>query len=412
PKLTITGEEAKFVIMKKWIADCDEKHTAQNKDQPNCNPERLNMRLPTRLINVGKGKSTNIYLDCRETRDPGLKYIALSHRWGYPPADKEWPTPFWTTDDNINKFMDPKQGIDFMDMPKTFRDAIEVTRGLGLEYLWIDSLCIIQNQPKNTDFKNEFHRMRDVYNGAYCTIASTGATGTTDGFFNKKEDRACVRIETTRKLLDGKTPDSTDDKSCTIYVCDAIDNFREDVDEADMATRGWIFQERALSRRTLHFAKNQIYWECGAGVCCETMMRLFNRKATFMSDPDFPRQASKYNKGMKIRFYETLYKYYSSLNFSELANRAVAMNGLEDKMFATFQTKGAYGIMDGEFLHRTLLWQRQKPLPDGALTPISFEPYDPTPPSWSWMAVSGIITYLHVDFATVDWDTEHIRSPF
>ena len=131
-----------------------------------------------------------------------------------------------------------------------------------------------------------------------------------------------------------------------------------------------------------------------------------------MSDPDFPRQASKYNKGMKIRFYETLYKYYSSLNFSELANRAVAMNGLEDKMFATFQTKGAYGIMDGEFLHRTLLWQRQKPLPDGAMNLISFGRNDPTPPSWSWMAVSGIITYLHVDFATVDWDTEHIRSPF
>jgi hypothetical protein len=281
PKLTITGEEAKFVIMKKWIDDCDKKHTAENKDQPNCNPKRSSMRLPTRLIYVGKGEAKNIHLDCSDTRDQGLKYIALSHRWGYPRGDEEWTNPdgtvknFCTTDANLDEFKDPNRGIGFAAMPKTFRDAIEVTRGLGLEYLWIDSLCIIQNQPDNADFNAESRRMRDVYNGAYCTIASTGADGTTDGFLNKKEDRACVRIDTTRKVLDGKAPDSTDDKPCTVYVCDAIDDFKKDVDGSDMATRGWIFQERALSRRTLHFAKNQIYWECGAGVCCETLTRLF-----------------------------------------------------------------------------------------------------------------------------------------
>ncbi|KAH8586859.1 heterokaryon incompatibility protein-domain-containing protein [Bisporella sp. PMI_857] len=405
--------------MKKWIADCDKKHTAKNKDQPNCNPKRSGMRLPTRLIYVGSvGKATKIHLDCSDTRDPGLKYIALSHRWGYPRDDDEWTDSdgkaknFCTTNDNLVEFMDPQLGIDFAAMPKTFRDAIEVTRGLGLEYLWIDSLCIIQNQSDNADFNAESRRMRDVYNGAYCTIASTGADGTTDGFLNKKEDRACVRIETTRKVLDGKTPDSIDDKPCTVYVCDAIDDFKRDVDGSDMATRGWILQERALSRRTLHFAKNQVYWECGAGVCCETLTRLFNRRATFMSDPDFPSQAGKYLKGMKIKFYESLYQHYSSLNFSVMANRAVAMDGLESKILTTFLTKGAYGIMDGEFLHRSFLWKRQEPLPEGAMHQIPFRKNDPTPPSWSWMAVSGKITYLPVDFDTVDWDTYHVLSPF
>jgi hypothetical protein len=131
-----------------------------------------------------------------------------------------------------------------------------------------------------------------------------------------------------------------------------------------------------------------------------------------MSDPDFPCQAGKYLKGMKIRFYESLYQHYSSLNFSVMANRAVAMDGLEGKMFTTFLTKGAYGIMHGEFLHRTLLWQRREPLLAGAMGPIPFGINDPTPPSWSWMAVSGKITYLPVDFDTVDWDTDHVLSPF
>jgi Heterokaryon incompatibility protein (HET) len=277
PKLTITGQEAKFTVMKKWIADCDKKHTKEDKDQPNCNPERQGIRLPTRLIYVGNKNDKNLRLNCEETRDPALKYIALSHRWGYPKDDKEWLNPdgstndFCTTDSTIEEF---KRGIKFESMPKTFRDAVEVTRGLGIEYLWIDSLCIIQHQEKKEDFNIESHRMRDVYSGAYCTIASTCARGTTDGFLSKSEDRLCVRIDTKRRVFGGDKG-STVNKDCTVYICDAIDDFQNDVDKAEMGTRGWIFQERALSRRTLYFGKKQVYWECGAGICCETMTRMF-----------------------------------------------------------------------------------------------------------------------------------------
>jgi len=282
PTMTITGEEAKFTIMKKWLADCDEKHTVETEYQPNCNPKRPPMRLPTRLIYVGKGESTRIHLDCEKDRDKedpkrDYRYIALSHRWGYPKDDPEWKNRdgCWTTEGNIAQHQDPNTGIDFTTMPKTFRDAVEVTRGLGIEYLWIDSLCIIQDQPSKEDFNNEALLMADVYSGAYCTLASTGAEGTTDGFFNKKANRGCCRIETTRRAPSKLNPNTTEDKSCTVYICDAIDDFKADVNEAEMATRGWIFQERALSRRTLHFGKNQMYWECGAGVCCETMTRMF-----------------------------------------------------------------------------------------------------------------------------------------
>lgn len=87
------------------------------------------------------------------------------------------------------------------------------------------------------------------------------------------------------------------------------------------------------------------------------------------------------------------------------------MNGLEDKILATFQTNGAYGVMHGEFLHRTLLWQRRDRLPAGAMAQISFGANNPTPPSWSWMSVSGKITYLPVDFDTIDWDMD-LLSPF
>lgn len=282
PKFTITGDEAMFIIMKKWIADCDKRHTINNKDQSNCNPNREGIRPPTRLIYVGKRKENmRIHLVRGQAQDSRLKYVALSHRWGYRSSDEEWTNPdgsiksFCTTDDNFDEFKDPTRGIDFAALPKTFRDAVEVTRGLGIEYLWIDSLCIIQNQPDNADFNRESRRMGDVYGGAYCTIASTGAEGTVDGFLNERKDRSAVCINTTRQTVGAGNPGSTTTKPCTVYICDAIDDFQKDVDGADMATRGWIFQERALSRRTLHFAKSQVYWECGAGVCCQTMTRMF-----------------------------------------------------------------------------------------------------------------------------------------
>lgn len=67
-------------------------------------------------------------------------------------------------------------------------------------------------------------------------IASTGAEGTTDSFLNKKANRGCCRIETTRRAPSKLNPDDTEDKSCTVYTCDAIDDFKADVNEAEMAT--------------------------------------------------------------------------------------------------------------------------------------------------------------------------------
>lgn len=59
-----------------------------------------------------------------------------------------------------------------------------------------------------------------------------------------------------------------------MYLCRNLDNFRDDVEGSVFASRGWVFQERALSRRTIHFTSTQLYWECGKGVHCETLGKL------------------------------------------------------------------------------------------------------------------------------------------
>jgi hypothetical protein len=60
----------------------------------------------------------------------------------------------------------------------------------------------------------------------------------------------------------------------SIYACIDIDDFHKDVELSRLNTRGWVLQERALSRRTIFFTSTQVYWECGAGIHCETLTRL------------------------------------------------------------------------------------------------------------------------------------------
>ena len=166
---------------------------------------------------------------------------------------------------------DRQIGIGFESLPKKFQDAITVTRELGIQYLWIDSICIIQRHqnrtaeclspgqcPESKDWDDECDRMEQYFGAAYCTIAATSATDHQgDGGFLERWSDAFW---------------ATESQSSDI---DSIDNFRRDVEDAELNTRGWVLQERALSRRIIHFTSTQAYWECGGeGVRSETLSRL------------------------------------------------------------------------------------------------------------------------------------------
>jgi len=190
-------------------------------------------------------------LYCSEKREEG-EYIALSHCWGKKQeVGEEFRTLRGNFDERRREFR--------MDvLPQTFRDAVTVTRELGKRYLWIDSLCIIQDDPN--DWAVESKRMEDVFTNAYCTIAASSAADSTVGFLKDRQLPQYVEV-----------PNSAHGR---IYICEAIDDFHHDVDEGVLAQRAWVLQERALSRRTIHFTANQLYWECGDGVRCETLTHM------------------------------------------------------------------------------------------------------------------------------------------
>lgn len=210
------------------------------------------MFLPTRVIDVERPGSSMVRLteDFARQSHTG-RYVALSHRWG--PKTKH--SAFCTNRRNRTDF---QNGIALSHLPKTFQDAVHVTRSLGIQYLWIDSLCIIQDD--KCDWATESKLMEQVFSSAYVTLAASCANDTNDGFLKTRPSRSSIKSVTS----DGQP----------YYVCEPIDDFSGDVEQGELNKRGWVLQERALSRRTIHFAERQSYWECGAGVRCETLTKM------------------------------------------------------------------------------------------------------------------------------------------
>lgn len=173
----------------------------------------------------------------------------LSHCWGRPTEEEK--KRFCTTREN---YRDRLQGFSYNKLPRTFQDAVRVTRLLGKQYLWIDALCIIQGP--DGDWKSEARTMEDVFACAYCTIAASSARGWGDGFLKPNLDFLGIGMQGI--------------PSKPTCACD----FERDVDEGALVKRAWVLQERVLSRRILHFAAAHTYWECGEGVRCEQFTKL------------------------------------------------------------------------------------------------------------------------------------------
>lgn len=139
-----------------WIKDCQENHSA-------CKFGTSPGTLPTRVIDVGSPDGRTEPRLRKSDGEPG-DYIALSHCWG-------GKQPLITTKENKCSM---KTCIPWAKLPNTFQDAISVTRRLGLRYIWIDSLCIVQDDAE--DWEREAAKMALIFEAAYLTVAATAAT--------------------------------------------------------------------------------------------------------------------------------------------------------------------------------------------------------------------------------------------
>lgn len=208
-------------------------------------------KLPTRVLDLGIGIGNLDNIRILETRTVAERalYAALSHCWLREDVESTK-----TMSHNIETRL---VNLPLPDLPDTFRQAISVCRWIGVQYLWIDALCIIQDDP--ADWKREAANMNNVYANAWFTIAMHHSTL---GYMPFKDvhlkfggQSAVVHVRRIPELKD--IVESIAVAPAVGHVYDVADN----VHWSSVAQRGWCYQERALSHRMIHFTDHEYLYE-------------------------------------------------------------------------------------------------------------------------------------------------------
>ena len=357
-----------------WLRECRIKHL----DCRALNPEFS----PTRLIDVGTPDGLMpIHLSLRRETNQGYQYCTLSHRWG--------------NGDDVLKLesenlLELTEKIIFELLPKKFRDAIILTRSLGLRYLWIDSLCIIQDSVD--DWTKEANSMADVYENSVCTIAAAGEVNI--------DPSDC--FQTQNPLLHNwcKIAGSVDNGIFVRAYCSKgleATLHSSLIEHAALRGRGWIFQERLLSPRMLYFGDREILWVCRQGKASEdnpngpVTKPIFGPlvseiKSTSYGYSDegrtsFQRLLQGTGEDHHHLWYEVV-QAYSKCNLTREGDKLIALSGVAQRIQKLTGWRYLAGVWD-ETLFHDLLWNLEG---DAKRRKMSY-----VAPTWSWASVEGKI---------------------
>jgi hypothetical protein len=353
-----------------WITTC------QN-DHHECRKASASDWVPTRLLQLSSNNRDMVKLVItKETKITG-PYCTLSHSWGI--------TPFLTTT-NGNLHDSLTEGIDISTMPKNFRHAIDVARFMKLEYIWIDSLCIIQD---GKDFDLEGGTMHLVYQNSYCNIVSADSRDSSGGLFRQRRP-----IDVAPATYRGKR----------IFGHHSWSIVPDDLWDAHLLgtfiyTRGWVFQERMLSPRLLHFANKQIFWDCGTLSACEGYPKglpdaVDTDAATDRHWRGRLQQRGRDKKSIIVganddsieTFWQTAVSKYTSCNLTKQKDKTIAIWSIAKTVRDITGEDYACGLW-GQRLSEQLAWTVNDITKCSRPAELQWRF-----PSWSWVSMKGPIS--------------------
>lgn len=377
-----------------WLRHCSNEH---EECYSSCGG-KSSRYLPTRLIDVGVNeesctsteeidiltldRSPTVRLCSSVNLSKGTKYLTLSHRWDDVPAI----TLNQSSADKLHKQI-PYSRL-CTPAAATLKDAIQVTRCLGFRYLWVDVLCIYQDD--QDDKIREIRHMNEVYSNSTLNICATATSLASEGLFQKSSP---FRIKPCLKPVVIKASAGQVAGELMAYT----DHFSDEVDEGPINDRGWVFQERMLAPRTLHFGRSQVYWECSslqtsATLPLETppLFSVFGKTFKKWTSTWFSDRACEL--GDLERTWTTMLTAYSPTLLTHSSDRLVAISALA-KIMCMLR-----GLEPQDYLAG--LWRPDLP---HQLMWITTEPWASTSelaayraPSWSWAARSASTTiWLH-----------------
>lgn len=351
---------------------------------------------PTRLVNCADDTGQLLLVEQDRTvqaSPSAIQYVALSYCWGASGF-------FKTTRTNIDRL---KQGFDLSDLPKTLQDAIAVTRQLGIPYIWIDALCIVQGDA--ADWEKESGTLADVYSNAYFTLAALSAATVTEGFLHLR--RSPVQLTRTCSGESGvPTVLVAQEKIRTgLHASSLQDDWNpvlgtQEGDFDPVQKRGWCFQEELLSRRFVAYSRQEIQWSCRTETSCQCRP---------LGDDGHPKAIPKPKSVQEdpFRFWAEMVPFYSQRALTFPKDKLPAISGLARQVQRLTSADYIAGIWLQD-LKRSLNWKLQD---DVTTCPPTYRA-----PSFSWASIdSPVLIPTTTDtlpdiISVMSWDVEPKRQ--
>lgn len=376
-----TSSETSFARAAEWLRECMLEHDS-------CSGVNTPKEwAPTRLIDVGSSSPFPDIVKLKQTKgwQTPIRYAALSHCWGAV-------QPLKLLQSNLHVLMD---GICLANLPKSFQDAVYTTRKLGIQYLWIDSLCIIQDSKEDWDLESSL--MTDVYGGCLLNIAAAASNDCTGGLFQSRPSSylgpCLISVESQNGALVSR------------YQLWDENTWHAEFETAKLNTRAWVMQERMLSPRTLAFTKAQLFWECRCKRASEEFpseypIELFEKWQRGFEQPYLHNKLKTYtlNRHADGRLgddhiprlslaWHNLVMLYSRKDMTFEKDKLVAISGLAILFSQQMGIDYFAGLWKFTLLS-DLLWEvnADKNVRDRPLTYRA--------PSWSWASVECPVEYL------------------
>jgi hypothetical protein len=381
-----------FSTISSWVEECLKEH-------PQCKPKSNS--LPTRLISIDQSTSEIRLV----ISDGGLgEWVVLSHCWG---TNRHGIT----TTSNIET---RQEALDLETLPQMFRDAVEITRKLGFQYLWIDSLCIIQDS--RLDWQLESMKMDQYFMGASLNISASAssATDATKGIFITADKGreyfhpfAAMPAYSTSTAVEGtiyfRRTETRGQKQPSATVSKGKDS--------PLRRRAWILQESQLSPKILWCDSKIIRWECAVAMKSELKQYegvfLSIMPTRFLHQPINDVKAEEWRQRQNaLGWWYGAVNDYMTREIKFQSDRVPALAGLAK----AFASRTGFQYICGlwkEDLPRGLFWNACR-----SVVPIEGAKLRKGPPSWSWVSLPPLDTKLTI-FAEEDrditYDVELVR---